>query len=38
MAEFRDSIDISASSETVFEYLTANKRRTPWHRAPPTTS
>lgn len=30
MAEFRDSIDIAASPETVFEYLTTNEGMTAW--------
>lgn len=30
MAEFRDSIDIAASPETVFEYLTTNSGMTAW--------
>lgn len=30
MAEFRDSIDIDASPETVFEYLTTNAGMTAW--------
>ncbi|MGO2860140.1 MAG: SRPBCC family protein [Brevibacterium sp.] len=30
MAEFRDSIDIDASPETVFEYLTTNDGMTAW--------
>ena len=30
MAEFRDSIDIAASPETVFEYLTTNSGITAW--------
>lgn len=30
MAEFRDSIDITASPETVFEYLTTNAGMTAW--------
>lgn len=30
MAEFRDSIDIEASPETVFEYLTTNAGMTAW--------
>lgn len=30
MAEFRDSIDIAAPPETVFEYLTTNEGMTAW--------
>lgn len=30
MAEFRDSIEIAASPETVFEYLTTNSGMTAW--------
>lgn len=30
MAEFRDSIDVDASPETVFEYLTTNEGMTAW--------
>jgi uncharacterized protein YndB with AHSA1/START domain len=30
VAEFRDSIDIAASPETVFEYLTTNSGMTAW--------
>lgn len=30
MAEFRDSIDIAAAPETVFEYLTTNAGMTAW--------
>ncbi|MGN5238865.1 MULTISPECIES: SRPBCC domain-containing protein [unclassified Rhodococcus (in: high G+C Gram-positive bacteria)] len=30
MAEFRDSIDIAAAPETVFEYLTTNSGMTAW--------
>ncbi|WP_223881026.1 SRPBCC family protein [Nesterenkonia ebinurensis] len=30
MDEFRDSIDIAASPETVFEYLTTNSGMTAW--------
>ena len=30
MAEFRDFIEIAASPETVFEYLTTNEGMTAW--------